>query len=655
MRQRLHKLLPLLAFAGLLAPLAALARIGGGEHYSSGSHSFSGGSSGGGGDLNDLLYLVYLTVRYPKVMIPTIVVCGGFYLFYHWGVNPNRTTQRALRRRDAELRTTVTVRDVDGWVTALRYKDPSFDRAAFLEKVKELFGKMQEAWFLRDLEPVRRFMSDATFQRLRIQLGLLRAQGIRDAIADVEVMDLQIIGLDQSQWFDTLQVRIKARMRDTDVPAQLSDDEARARARRQAPEAFIEVWSFVRKPGATTRIGQDLYQGKCPNCGAPFDGGATNSCPYCNAVVNSGNYDWVLAEITQGEEAVRGYDMVDGLLQARELDPALNLEMLEDRASLVFWRWIEAQSEGEPKKLAKLATGNFVTLLEQDLVALQQKERRKVFLECAVGGVITRLLRNEAGRQEAHVEVRWSARMGVGPVGGALPRLPTVPQRWMFVLTRDGQAKTQTDSGMATNRCPNCHAPLTDTLSASCDYCGQLLGNGQADWVLLHALPYETWDSVEAQRYHRVVAGERAAREAEAGPAVFGAAAGAVAARSAAGGGRRDGVIADVRERERLLYMMAAVAAADGQVDAAEKRLLRMCATRWNVAWGNVELAISSGEQLFEKLVPKGSPEAESILAAIVQVALADGKVDRKERRMIESAAEHLGIPERLSALLGGR
>jgi hypothetical protein len=625
----------LLALPALLWPLVALARIGGGEHYSSGSSSSSsGGGDGGGAEL--MFYLVVLTVRHPVAMIPVWGLLGLGYFYYQRNLNPRSTTRRAFdRAAEAERRTAVSTVDVTGWVNALHYKDPEFALAPFLNKAKDLFGRMQEAWFRRDLEPVRAFMSDATFQRFKLQLELMRAQGIRDAIADLEVLDLQLVGLDQSEWFDTLHVRVKARMRDTDVASDLSDDAARAAARRIPLNSFIEVWSFVRKPGAKTRIGADLYQGKCPNCGAPFDGGAANNCGYCGAVVNSGNYDWVLSEITQGEEAIRGWGQVDGLLQARQTDPALNLEMLEDRTSLIFWRWIEAQSTGEARRLSKLATPDAVTLLAQDLTALHQRKRRKVFTECAVGAVNVRLLRTEGPRQVAHVEVRWSARMGIGPESGPLPQLPTVPQRSMFVLGRGVHAKTQTGSGMATNRCPNCHAPLTDSLSASCDYCGAMLGSGEGDWVLISAKSYEAWNADESLRYQRITAPpvERAA------PAVA----------------TREGVIVDVQERERLLYMMAAMAAADGVVDASERKLLRMCSERWSIPWSNVEMALESGDQLFDRLVPKGSPEAEKFLAALVQMALIDGKIDRKERRLLDSAAEHLGMTEKLGELLAGR
>jgi uncharacterized tellurite resistance protein B-like protein len=639
------RLRPLFALAAIVVPVVALARIGGGQHYSSG-HSYGSGSSGGGGGggvpIGLLFDAIIFTFQHPLIMIPFWIVVGIVWWSYQKTYSPTATTQKALEKAEAEFRTRVDRRDIDGWVNALKLKDPGFELAAFEGKVRELFVRAQEAWFLRNLEPVRPFMSDATYQRFVVQLGLLSAQGVRDAIADVEVLEVLPVGLDQSQWFDTLHVRITARMRDVDVPASTSDDAARAAAKRAELEEFIEVWSFVRKPGTRTKIGADLYQGKCPNCGAPFDGGAANNCSFCGAILNSGNYDWTLSEITQGVEAVHGYELVDGLLEAREADPALNLEVLEDRAALVFWKYIQTQSEGQPGKLAKLATGAFLQSVEQELQVLRSSGRRKVFLECAVGAVNTRLLRVEGGRQQAHMEIRWSARMGTGPASGETPRLPTVPQRWMFVLTRAPGAKTNVANGVSTNRCPNCNAPLTDSLSPSCDFCGAMLANGDGDWVLLSADPFEAWTSHEDRRYAQVAAAEAARRTPK-----F-----AYGTGDDGSGTRLPDAVMDVRERERLLYMMAAMAAADGVVDDKERKLLKLCSERWNVAWSNVELALDSGEQLFDRLVPKGSPEAEKFLSAIVQMALVDGRIDRKERRMLEYAAQNLGIPERLEPML---
>ncbi len=612
-----------LGFGALGLATQALARVGGGESYDSGGGR-DGGGGDGGGDLGWLIYLVVrLTLQYPHVMFPLLAVAGiGWYL--HQKKNgPTPRTQRAFQEREAQARTAVSSREVESWISALKVKDPGFELIPLLDKSKQLFLDLQSAWFRRDLTRVRPFLSDATYQRLNVQLRLLDAQQIRDAIAEVQVLDLQLVGLDQNPFYDTVHVRIRASMRDTDVPSTFSDDDAEAAARRSMVEAFTEVWSFVRKPGAVTKLGEDAYQGKCPNCGGPFNGGAANSCEFCGAVVNSGNYDWTLAEITQGVEFQRQPAQLPSLEEAQRTDPALNLNVLEDRASLIFWRWIDAQSRGDVSRLAKVAAPEASETLGAELRALQEAGRRKVFLECAVGGVNTKAFNvDPAGDDRAHVEFRWSSRMGVVS-GASKPELPTLPQRWVFTLRRKHGAQTPADNGMATFRCPNCNAALSDSASAACEFCGTLLSDGQRDWVLESAAPFESWQTGNLQR---------ASAQGLPPPP-------------------RDTVV-DREERERLLYMMAALAAADGTVDEKERRLLKNCAERWSVPWNNVELALKAGPALFERLVPKGSPEAETFLQHIVDMALVDGKVDRKERQMLVAAALHLGMSERLKGML---
>ncbi|NMO13619.1 TIM44-like domain-containing protein [Pyxidicoccus fallax] len=620
-----------LVLLALAAPLEALARGGGGEHYTRPS---SDDRDGGGGlpawFINEILFLV---IRYPKVMIPLILIGGVAYWLYRRNLHPDATTRRALEQREADRRTRVSQQDVSGWVNALKLKDSAFELPPVLDKTRWLFLELQKAWFQRDMTPVRPFLSDATWQRFNVQLQLLAAQGVRDAITDFEVLDVQLIGLEQSQWFDSIHVRIQARMRDTDVPASFSDAQATEAARKAPQESFTEVWTFVRKPGAQTRVGADLYQGKCPNCGAPYAGGAANRCEYCGAVVNSGNYDWTLSEITQGVEHEHGHRPVGGLAQARQADPALNLEILEDRASLLFWRWIDAQSRGDMKPLTKVASPVALQRLGAEVEELRGRGRRRVFLECAVGSVDAHCFEvDPAGHDLAHVEIRWSARMGVGPANERPPQLPTVPQRFVFTLTRRHGAQTNTANGMSTDRCPQCNAPLTDSAASTCDFCGTQLASGERDWVLVSALPYEAWGVSQDQRHQANVLREAVAVEKAAAPAT-------------------DAVM-DVQERQRLLYMMAAIAAADGEVSGAERKLLKLCSERWGVEWANVEMALGAGPQLFERLVPRGTPEAELFLRNIVEMAMVDGRIDRKERRMLESAAEHLGLRERLDAMI---
>lgn len=598
--------------------LPALARIGGGEHYNSGNSSRGGGGDGDGGAVIQLL--VWLIIEHPAVGIPVAIIVAIVW-FVHQRNQGDGSTRKALDRAEAERRTTVSATAVTGWVAALKTKDPQFDLVAFFDRTRKLFLETQEAWFKRNLEPVRRHLSDATFQRLAVQLKILDAQGVRDAIAEPKVLDLQIIGLEQNEFFDTVHVRVKAQLRDEDAPANATDEQARALAMKKAPEQFMEVWSFVRKPGVQTKVGEDSFQGKCPNCGAPFAGGAANTCEFCNAIVNSGNYDWVLAEITQGSEYAPAHETAEGLAKARQSDPGLSTEMLEDRASLAFWKWVEAQVTGDTTHLTKLAVPGFLQSLKSDLDALKAAGKRKVFLECAVGAVNTRKLSSQGELDLASVEIRWSARIGVAAAGQKPPNLPSQPQRWVLILQRKSGAKTVTENGMATNRCPTCHAPLTNNGQPSCEYCGTLLASGDKDWVIQDFGGWEWW---------RTNLGKSSGTSPQ-----------PVAAR-----------VPDREERERLVYMMAAMAMADGVVDAKERQLLKMASDRWGVPWANVELALNAGPGLFDKLLTRGSVEAEAFMKELVAVALVDGKIDAKEKKMLQVAAGHLGLGGRLDEFL---
>lgn len=596
---------------GVLVGGAAWARVGGGEHFDSGRRD-SSDDSGGVGFIFQLL--IELLIRNPCIGIPVVLIAIGIYIYVK-RQEGSATTRKALDVAAAQSRTTVAARDVERWVSALKAQDPHFDLMAFFDRTRKLFLEVQEAWFLRSLEPVRRYLSDATWARLAIQLKLLYAQGVRDAIADVQVLDLQIIGLDQTPFFDSVHVRVKAQLRDDDAPKSATDEQARQLAKQKAPEAFFEVWSFVRKPGAVTHE----KQGACPNCGAPFAGGASNQCEFCKAIVNSGHYDWVLAEITQGSEygPASQTQSIKGLHEAQQRDPQLNTEVLEDRASLCFWKWVDAQASGDAGRLAKIADPEFTARLKTDLDELAAQGRRKLFLECAVGAVNTLALTSDHDRDLAHLEIRWSARTGLVPLGQQVSNLPSVPQRSVFTLHRKSGAITPPATGLSTARCPNCAAPLSDNALVSCDFCGTMLATGERDWVIREISSWEAWGAST-----RAPVPNMSARRV------------------------------DQEERQRLLYLMAAIAVSDGVVDAQEKKLLKRCSERWRVPYANVELALSAGPGLFERLIVKGSSEAEVFLRELVNMALIDGRVDRHERALLQRAAQHVGLAGQLDALI---
>jgi tellurite resistance protein len=623
----------LLALSTLASGLAS-ARVGGGSHYSSPSHSSSShGSShsattsrsSSGPSFPQGTGYVYVRPGVapatffldPLLLIAFIVLVLVLVVLLRRVFGASAVTQRALQERDTLTRLEVAPAQREAWVSALRKGDPVFTANAFLERVQSLFRATQEAWSKGELLPVRRFLSDATWLRFRLQLSLMRAQGVRNLTADLEVTDLSLVGFEQNRWFDTLHVVIQARARDVDVPVDWSETKAHAAAAHAPSQPFTEVWSLVRKPGVRSTANGVLAAGTCPSCGAPFEGGAASTCGYCKAVVNSGAYDWVLAEITQAIEATDTTPVV-GLEEVRVRDPGLSLEVLEDRASLVFWRWVEAQSTGQPEHLARLAQGGPIERIRADVQRLTAQRMRRVFLECAVGDVRTRAFEETPdGRTLAHVEIRWSARTGVGPLGHPPPSLPTLPQRWMFTLTRARDATSRTEQGMSTDRCSHCGGPLDDGLAPNCPWCQTLLTGDLRDWTLAEACPFEVWLGRSVARVVPTTAS----------------------------------LPPDLEERERLLYAMAAMAMADGHVDARERRLLFQCAQRWGLPPSHVEIALSAAPRSLDSLLPNGHA-GEPFLRALAQLAGVDGRVDATERRMLETVASRLGLLQRLPIVL---
>lgn len=204
-------------------------------------------------------------------------------------------------------------------------------------------------------------------------------------------------------------------------------------------------------------------------------------------------------------------------------------------------------------------------------------------------------------------------------MGHAPPSLPTLPQRWMFTLTRARDAKSRTEQGMSTDRCAQCGGPLDDGLASTCPWCQTLLAGDLRDWTLAEASPIEAWEG---------------------------------RARSVAGAASLSPQLhADFEERERLLYTMAAMAMADGQVDARERRLLLQFAERWGLPSSHVEAALSAGPRSLDSLVPSGQA-GEPFLRALARLAGVDGRVDATERRLLESVASRLGLTQRLPAVL---
>jgi tellurite resistance protein len=368
-------------------------------------------------------------------------------------------------------------------------------------------------------------------------------------------------------------------------------------------EPYTEIWSLVRRAGAQSKPEGYQVGAACPSCGAPLGQGETVKCKYCGALVCSGEHDWVLAEITQLVEWHPNGRPAPGLDGLEERDPGVAREALEDRASYLFWKWVEA---GRAGSFAPLRKGASPVLLQ----AGAHLDWVRSLSDVAVGGadVLGCEPGGADGFDRVYVEIFWSARFGG-------QRAYTPVKTVLRLARRSGVTSTFSMTSLV---CTACGAPLVESDSSKCDHCGAELAAGAGAWVL---------DAILRPEEVSIRAG--APRQDDDGGTSLAAAVPDVA---------------DPRERRVLFARMAQLMASDGAIDRKERRLLQMCATRWSIAPDEVERVLANPPQ-GDYGSALGVAAPEWFLAGLVAAAMADGRIDGRERALLEHACDALRLP----------
>lgn len=487
--------LAILLTAIMVAVDEALARAGGGGSY---RRRTSTGGGGGGGGIEGLIFeilfrfLFRLCIEKPVIGIPlTIVVIYLVWRFYRnadsiWNNGKDAELDFDETANGSGLARPETRRShAAAELAGLKNRDPAFAEEQFKERVRRTFLEVQGAWAQNALTRVKPLVTAGVQERFEILLDMNKRRMLKNVMKDVAVKKIEIRGADSDDLFDAIQVRIDAVA--IDYYDRIDPQGAGKTLGRTSPQAFAEYWSFLRKKGARSIGQKGLAYGSCPCCGAGLKISDKGECEYCKTVVNSGEHDWVLAEITQtgaGETDVT----VAGLAALKKKDPAFSPQWLEDRVSLMFWRLRAGEMMGSQKPVQGIARDTFVKK-RSARYALHLDGRNAFFADCAVGAVqIVHVEAGVAGEKpdRVHVRVKWSGRE-------VKAKLPTfLPPRYEesqhrdqeYIVERAAEAVTPAGRGMQARACPGCGAPETRMSGASCARCGQALAGGDTDWVL---------------------------------------------------------------------------------------------------------------------------------------------------------------------------
>jgi len=566
----------------------------GGSHSSGGSHSYSGGSrsSGGGGGGGDLFVLIMLMINYPYIGIP--LVAGGLLFFYLMGKGANNYRINSTIRKASGLSDAQEKMLKEQNLAKIKESDPNFSEDKFIERAKSSFMIVQKCWSDQNLMPMKPFTSNGVFSRFSIQIDIQKESGFRNQLDDITILDASIQAVTSDNIYDRIDVMFTAMINDKDVDLKTGKV---IRINESSP--FIEFWTFLRRRGAKTQSKSGLLEGKCPNCGGDIKITESGNCEYCKAFVSSGEYDWVLTEITQDEEYSSPYQQqfIGGLDEMMKKDIDFNVAAIEDKVSTIFFRMVRTNYFGDIKYIKEVSHPNFYNTLS---TAFNPANEWYSSLEdVAVGAVETKKItvNGSDGYDRVDVMIRWSA--SYCERNRRTKEVRNIQEKsirtQVYTLIRMSSVKTAGLYNFRTIPCKSCGAPLTSGTEDRCEYCNAVINDGSRDWVLY---------SVDIYRPYNYNV-------------------------------QYTGVVKSSNENQIMLSAMISTMLADGVIDEKEKDMIFRAAQNRGIPPAVVSQMIESAKSGQLVANPSNVEEARGMLSSMARVALSDGKVSNEEYNLL--------------------
>lgn len=180
-------------------------------------------------------------------------------------------------------------------LSTLKKRDPAFDETAVETFIANIYVQMQHAWTAGDFSPMRPYFSNALYAQFASQLGALRAKGHTNHVDNIAVLESEVRGWYESEGREHLVLRLRTRIVDYTV----NDSSGVVISGSKNAEKFMEYeYTLTRTSGTQTYV-QDaqVTTVNCPNCGAAVDIAQSAKCPFCDSVLESKTFTWVISAI----------------------------------------------------------------------------------------------------------------------------------------------------------------------------------------------------------------------------------------------------------------------------------------------------------------------------------------------------------------------
>ncbi|MGC9367090.1 MAG: TIM44-like domain-containing protein [bacterium] len=589
---------------------ALWARAGGGESFGGGGGGSFGGDGGGEG-IGALIYLLFwLVVNYPCIGIPLVIAVIIFLIFANLK-GKGKITDRRLRKSNFFQ----NQYEVNQALEKIKQRDPNFNIDNFKQRVSRAFYLIQTAWSEQKLTKVHRFISDGVEERFNLQIKMQQAEGWRNVMENVKIQKIEVVSIESDQHFDTIHLAITARAKDYKVDLKTG----RTLPQSKITEPFTEVWSWLRKPGVKTIRTQGAIEGNCPNCAAPLDITDAGKCRACGAFIRSGEYDWILSEITQESEwEVTGKSSeIPGFINLQQVDPGFSVQHIEDRTSVIFYRYQAALFNRSSKVLKKVVYSPAVERITRRLSGVPQTSVARYYKFPAIGKVEVLWIKPESELIKIFVLVKWSGSFAQRDLKTNQIKLLSsrIIYSDIYTLVRKINVASP-HNAFNSAHCPNCGAPEVPDGTDSCPYCGTVLNDGNRSWVLADIEEFTIWLQSNREQWKQA----------------------------------RSGVTADITGRPKaLIEALAMMMASDGDIDQRELKMLKNFTGNYQIS--DLELRqivdrVQQGQGIWK--IPEDYNQGVVLLFGLIDMALSDGRISSPEKQLLDSVAKKLNIPSNI-------
>jgi inner membrane protein import complex subunit Tim44-like protein len=203
---------------------------GGGGGFSGGGGGFSGGGSGGSSSWNAGTSIVFLVI---------VLIVFGIPFFTGLVNNARRQWYRdRILRRARKVEEAAGAADLD---------DGYWEPSSLKQRVREAFFPIQMSWEKRSVEESRPFVSDALYERHRLQLEGYEKQNRANRIADLRLNEIQLVRIynvtedGEDRFVAYVSCSARDWMEDTRTGALMNGNKTSA-------TTFEQYWTFTRHP-----------------------------------------------------------------------------------------------------------------------------------------------------------------------------------------------------------------------------------------------------------------------------------------------------------------------------------------------------------------------------------------------------------------------